>query len=198
MLTNYIRVARPLLPCLLVLLLGSCQKEAKLSPAPPNVFYTLPQGNHPYDQDILQFYNTYHTYILYKFDSSDFNYNITAPLDATLSARPADTNYIAQAMAFLHANWFDAYPPAFLQKTLPFKILLSSNICYLSGQAWGIDTMNNAYSSYSGYNQVTFGLVMDSLLTLTSSQIDSTRGGAATDILAERHPEFQDRNTCGF
>jgi hypothetical protein len=159
----------------ILLTLTACHKEAALQPSSSNRLYTLPQGNHPYDQDIQQFYDTYHTVMLYKFDSMDYQYNITGPLNVYLYIKPADTSYIPAALDFIHTNWLDLYPSAFLQKTLPFKILLASSI------GIGVPYLSqivayNYQSTYAGMNWVGFGIVNDSLQKLTPGQIDTTRG----------------------
>lgn len=159
----------------LLVMLTACQKEAALTPSPAHPFYSLPQGNHPYDQSIGQFYQNYHSYILYKFDSAAYNYNVTGPLNPELAMQVADTNDITAALDFLHAQWLDLYPTAFLQQTLPYKILLSSQISIADIYNGQIDYYSY-YGASAGLNYVAFGLANDSLKTLTTPQIDSTRG----------------------
>ncbi|WP_431216327.1 hypothetical protein ACQ86N_17855 [Puia sp. P3] len=101
---------------LLSLLIAGCQKEAALTPSPAKPLYTLPQGNHSYDQTIMQFYQTYHSLMLYRFDSVAYNYNVTGPLNPDLTMTMADTNAISSALDFLHANWLDLYPSAFCSR----------------------------------------------------------------------------------
>jgi len=159
----------------LVSLLTACQKEAALTASPAKPLYTLPQGNHSYDQSILQFYQNYHSLILYRFDSVAYGYNVTGPLNPQLAMRVADTNAISSALDFLHANWLDLYPEAFLQQTLPYKILLSSQISIADLFNGQVD-FYRYYPAMGGLNYVAFGLVNDSLNTLTAQQVDSTRG----------------------
>jgi len=108
----------------------SCQKESPLVVSEPgtNVFYQLPQGNHPYDDEIVEFYKNYNCFILYKFSEADYNYNWTASVTTTLSVESADTMYISDALKYLHRNLFDIYPKQFLKETMPFSILLASKI----------------------------------------------------------------------
>lgn len=168
--------------CLVWSAFSSCNKEAALQPSIPVSTDTLPQGDHSYDTTILQFYNTYHTAILYRFDSVDYNYNWTMALQAGLTVQVADTNDINLALQFLQTNWFGVYPNAFLQKTLPYRILLGEHISSTGGGAVSTVSGNaiseflNRVSAMAGVNYVCFGIVNDSLKTLTPVQIDSTRG----------------------
>lgn len=161
--------------CVLSLVLLACKKEAPLSPGAPDVLYKLPQGNHPYDTAIQNFYNKYHCFILYKWDSTEFLYAVTRNFTDAVMAYAADSDYVQQALDFMHANWFDLYPSAFLQQTLPLKILLASDIDTVKS-AQGITIHHVFPSSVAGYNHVTFGLVNGSLPTLTTGERDTARG----------------------
>lgn len=159
--------------------LCACRKDGASSPFPDaNTFYSLPQGNHPYDTAIVSFYKKYNSFILYRFDSVDYNYNITNLVFPGLYMSPADTGDISQALGYLQTNLFNVYPESFLQKTMPFKILLASNIfVYSTGNDNnGMQAGTYYYGAYAGGNYVAFGLVNDSLKTLTGHQLDSTRG----------------------
>lgn len=166
--------------CLLLItslsFLISCQKEDPLNVSMPgtNVFYKLPQGNQPYDDKIVELYNKYNCFILYKFDSVDYNYNLTGNVFDNLSIVPADTNYITEALGFLDKNLFNLYPDAFLKKSLPFSILLASDISVnvTDRNESGVHRL----SAISSVRSLSFGIVNDSLGSLTSAQLDSTRG----------------------
>ena len=154
----------------------SCQKESPLvvSDSGTNVFYQLPQGNHPYDDEIVEFYKNYNCFILYKFSNPDYNYNWTGPVDVNLSVNPADTMYISDALKYLHKNLFDIYPSQFLKATMPFSILLASKIKI--GNVQQDLNMISDYSAISSLRSLSFGLVNDSLQTLTGPDLDLSRG----------------------
>jgi putative zinc-binding metallo-peptidase len=157
---------------ILLCMASSCHKEAGLSPTPNPQLYTLPQGNQPYDAEILQFYHTYSSIILYKFNPQDFLFNYTINFPPSTTIAPADTNYVQQSLNFLHANWWDLYPSVFLQKTLPFKIFLSGSLMYQA-----VDYLPYSPIPVSAsQNSVAFGLANDSLQTLSPVQVDSVRG----------------------
>lgn len=114
--------------CMLFLMWGlsACNKEAKLTPDTPPAFYTLPQGQHPYDDTIVAFYKKYGSYILYKYDSIDYIYNYTTNL--TVNAPVANEAYIQSTLDFFRTQCLDYYPEAFLKQTMPFKILLAARM----------------------------------------------------------------------
>lgn len=109
-----------------VTILFACNKEAALTADPVKPRYTLPQGNHSYDDTIMDLYRKYGTYILYKFSQEDYTYDYTTTKkDSAINANAA---YIGTALRFFKTQLLDLYPESFIQKTMPFKILLASYI----------------------------------------------------------------------
>lgn len=111
---------------MLLLCLGACHKEAPLTPSPASDFYSLPQGNHPYDDSIMAFYKQYGSYMLYKFDTVDYAYNYTKYL--SIRAAQGNEAYVPQAIDFFKKQCLNLYPENFLQATMPFKVILASYI----------------------------------------------------------------------
>ncbi|SKA37851.1 hypothetical protein SAMN04488128_104349 [Chitinophaga eiseniae] len=110
----------------LLIVFTACRKEAILTPSVDVPSYTLPQGNHSYDDSIVQFYQKYNCYILYRFTHTDFAYNYTnMRQDSAFNANPA---YIGNTLRFFYDQLITRYPESFLKKTLPFKVLLASYI----------------------------------------------------------------------
>jgi hypothetical protein len=109
---------------LLLCIFSSCHKEA--SPVPDKVpdFYTLPQGNQPYDDSIVAFHQKYGSYILYKFTQRDLTYSYNYYLPVTYG--PANPAWIKNTLAYFRSECLDFYPESFLQKTMPFKIMLAA------------------------------------------------------------------------
>jgi hypothetical protein len=120
------------------LLILSCNKDNN----PPQVSeksatrYQLPQGNASFDAAILDLFQKYDSYILYKFSDVDFNYqfsyNLASPPFASISAvtgpvvmRGGDSIAIQSALDFMNTYWFSFYPEDFKKKYLPQKILLA-------------------------------------------------------------------------
>ena len=101
--------------------------------------YQLPQGNASFDNDILNFFQKYDSYILYKFSDVDFNYqfsyNLANPPVGSGNAvvgpvvmRGGDSIAIQSALDFMNTYWFSFYPEDFKKKYLPQKILLAGLI----------------------------------------------------------------------
>ncbi|RAJ08252.1 hypothetical protein LX64_00899 [Chitinophaga skermanii] len=111
---------------LLVVVMAACSKEDKLTPSPVKPLYQIPQGNQPYDDTIVKLYGQYKTYILYKYTHADFAYNLLN--NRTDSAQAPNLTYVPNALEMLRKGILNKYPEAFLQKTMPQKILLASSI----------------------------------------------------------------------
>lgn len=149
-------------------LLTACHKEAALKPTAIPPLYTLPQGTQPYDDSILAFHQHYGSYILYKFNQTDFAYNYTNV--RTDTAFVADTAYIPQALQFLEQQLFRFYPDSFLQRTMPLKILLASGITP------SFTTYQTGFATTS--SMMAFGYVNSSLPTLSTDAVKKVRSWA--------------------
>lgn len=120
-----------------------CYDEGKINPSeePELIYgkYTLPQGEHDYDDDIVAFYKDYGSLLLYKFTTKDFGWSPTGNVawDAardTVShggalskydAHPADELYVGEQLKLLQDKLF-GYLSDTLLHCLPQKILLCS------------------------------------------------------------------------
>lgn len=127
--------------CFITVGIVACSKDNN----PPQVSekstqrYQLPQGNAAFDNAILDYYNRYNSYILYKFSDVDFNYQLsynlaTPPVGNTAASpgpvvmRGGDSIAIQSALDFMDKYWFSFYPEDFKKKYLPQKILLAGLI----------------------------------------------------------------------
>lgn len=163
---------------LVLFTLAACKKkEGEIISDTLEPEYMLPQGNHPYDARIVNFYNTYGCYILYKFSAKDFAWNINSNLGFV--ADQGDEAYIEPALEALDKYLLELYPDDFLKKALPYKIILSSLIRELSVAGQPMPTPVNSVSSVS---QFTFGHASSRLATLTPAQLKVMK--------AELHTEF--------
>lgn len=126
---------------LLSLHVAACSDEGTLAPSatPEPIYgkYTLPQGNHDYDPEIVDFYNQYGVLILYKFEDKDFWWNLTTDIrwrydsvknetSAGYRAVLADTNHVGEQLSLLKNEFFAYFSNEALQEMLPQKILLCS------------------------------------------------------------------------
>lgn len=179
-LSSYLITNRILIAVTLLLGISSCKKEAALVASEDNKFYKLPQGNQPYDQQILAFYNKYKTVILYNFSTVDFIYAPAGPFDPTASAVPAGPVKIQETLDFLQQHLFNAYSEEFLQKVLPFKILLASE-AKIQLQ-FPFDPV--PVPAIAGYNHITFGL-NGQLDGMSAGALDTARGFLHSALLRQ-------------
>ena len=125
--------------CLIALsiLIVSCHKEAALQPSTVFSFnYALPQGKHTYDDTIVSFYKKYNCFILYKFNNDqDFRWTLGGGPMLPTYAMPADTNFISPVVSYILGRTLYLYSDTFLQKVLPYKILLSGGFESLTANA---------------------------------------------------------------
>jgi hypothetical protein len=120
------------------LFVTGCKKEAALTASEDNQGYLLPQGYHSYDTSILDWFNKYHSYFLYRFTDKDTYWTPTGWKNATPLASgawitgyevtQADENYINRQLALINKGWFSFYNDGFLKKFLPAKIMLCASI----------------------------------------------------------------------
>jgi len=132
-------------------LMTGCKKEAKLTPSdkPEDIYSdsSLPQGNHPYDADILQLFKNYRTFFLYKYQPRDLYYNVLYNSGGVYDSAsntvtkggyfdvPADQQYVGDQLNMLKQLWLNYYPDSLLRKGLPQKVyLLDSMYFSLPGQ----------------------------------------------------------------
>ncbi len=141
-----------------VLLLFACVKdEEKLTPSDINEFgYLIPQGNNSFDQRIVDYYNRYGVYMLYKFTPRDAYWTITK-WDSAYRLMPADPNYVDNQLDLIDTTFFSYYQDSTLRKYLPVKFLLCSSIL-LNGSGAQLDGFLTRPPGLSetGYNYETF------------------------------------------
>jgi hypothetical protein len=159
----------------LVLVASSCKKEDALTPSEFNELYKLPQGDQPYDQEIVEFYKKYNTVILYKFSMVDFAYSPLGAQPPHTTFSPVEPGQVQESLDFLNQQWFNTYPEVFLKKNLPFKILLASDIYRDIPSGTGENIGKSWPPAISGFNHVTFGRG-GRITGMTEIQKDSVRG----------------------
>ncbi|MBC9932830.1 hypothetical protein [Chitinophaga qingshengii] len=144
----------------------ACNKSAKLEPSPQKPFYTLPQGNHSYDDTIVAFHKKYDTYILYKFSQDDYAYDYTNKrADTAYEANPA---YIGASIRFFYDQLLNIYPEKFVQATMPLKIFLASGI--------GAKGIMNPRGFTATRSMLAIGWANDALPGKTPAEIKRMRG----------------------
>ena len=110
---------------LCALFLFSCNDEddVVISEKKENRF-DLPQGNHDFDDQIVEWYDKYGTAVLYKFSNPDLNYQFTSNANYDVKAG-AEEEGIQAAIQFLKEDFFDLYTDEVKKNLFPSKILMA-------------------------------------------------------------------------
>ena len=174
-------------PFLLMLIMAGCvKKEGTLPPSeePEDVYgdHTLPQGNHEYDAEIVEFYKKYNTLILYKYRPRDIYWNVTRSIEAFYNETtnsttygylytPPDENYIRPLLDFLKANFFSYFPDEILKKNLPRKIYLMDKYMYVTSGTGRPEQRNKTYYSAAfGYDYLALTGASADIINMTPEQ----------------------------
>lgn len=174
---------------MLCTLLVSCGEDT-ITPSDDNHLIAFPQGNHDYDQEIVEIYNRYGTQMLYRYNSAMMRWQVTDMLGYL--CQQADEQYVGQAVNFIKHNCFDFYQPDSLRKYLPYRIYLASDLGRLfdySGQdAAGNnvsikDTLWHTAASY-GYANLCFGITCSRLPQLSADSLQLAKGELNAAMLA--------------
>lgn len=97
--------------------------------------FLLPQGHEPYDWEIVEWFEKYNFYTLYKFSERDLYWNNTtwtkfvteAGGAGDLLGEPADPDYVGKQWDLCKQVFLNHYPDELL-KMMPFKFLLCSEL----------------------------------------------------------------------
>jgi hypothetical protein len=193
---------------LLVWAATACYKEEALTrtETPENVYseYTLPQGNHPYDADIMEFFRQYNTLILYKYEPHDIYWNEAMsigifrwnPDDPTNYAQgyyytPAQEEYIGDQLEFIKNKFFRHFSrPELLKSLLPKKIFLADTFGY-QGLAWagntptGPGTFTTMYMYYTVSDYMLFSMGGPRLATMTAAEKNKYKSDSFTNFFTK-------------
>ena len=167
-----------------------CWDEGELKPTPePELIYgkySLPQGDHDYDDDIVAFYKKYSSLILYKFTSKDFGWSPTGNVAWDIAkdtvydeynqgnkwnAIPANEQYVGNQLELLRKKFLNYLPDTFLY-LLPQKILLCSTIERLPTHLGYEPTPDQceAFNVYLGYFHMAVSCGNENILTMTAEE----------------------------
>lgn len=199
---------------LLTLLLGSCSNEDTPTPSTgTEPFWSLadlPQGDHEYDQRIVELSEKYNSVILYKFDIKEFYWNVTSDIrwwgdkydsfHPGYDAKVADENYVGELVKLLEEKVIVHFPDTLLTRTMPHKVLLLSKLDYAAEMFPSGKITWETIDAYSGYDYLAFNWANADIEAFTPA--DRTRfksKGCAAFLnrladkeLIERSSEFHD------
>lgn len=178
-----------------------CQKEDALTPSdvhePVLGGYVLPQGNHAYDSKIVELSNKYKTIILYKYDEKEFWWNVTTDIRWTYDtvkketvagyeALPANENYVGEQVELLATEFFSHFPDTLLARTLPYKILLSSQFNSIPARLKveiPAEKDKKLVNLYSGYDYLGVNWGNEKVLSMTKAERGAFRAEACYKFL---------------
>ena len=157
----------------------SCDKEDALSPTKtPEIGYVVPQGDHDYDQKIVDWSERYNSFILYKFNMKEVYWTVNQwiesvenpegslyPYTAGIRAANADENYVGQQLELLEKSFLNLYPDTTLMRCLPIKLLLCSQLCWRT-----VNNKETFYNTYNSYDCMAFNWGNADVLTMTAAQ----------------------------
>lgn len=114
----------------------ACYTENDLEPSGEITSYSVPQGDHDYDDVIVSYYEKYGSCLLYKFTEKDTYWTPSAWMNGVLGEGGkagyiisfANENYIGNQLGVIEDLWFAHYSEEFLSKFLPVTIFLCSEI----------------------------------------------------------------------
>ncbi len=164
------------------LILSSCVKEEEeLAPSNIESGYTVPQGEHDFDDDIVDFYDKYGSYLLYEFTEKDAYWTPSAWQNGAETSEDEEgsvgfiiempnVDYVDQELTLLNDTWFNYYSDEFLKEFLPIKILLCSNVGevgYSWDANWNLVYVASPISAYYNYDNICVNYTSEEIETLT-------------------------------
>lgn len=157
----------------------ACNDEHKLSPSEGDVYgYFVPQGEHDYDDKIVDWKNRYNVFTLYKWSPRDLYWSPTQWNEAKENTdgnayawtsgyygEQADEVYVEQQLDLIEKLFLSFYPDSTLQRCLPLKMLLCKELEQID--AAGVRTELNVYSSF---DLLAFNWGSERVLSLSSEE----------------------------
>lgn len=140
--------------------------------------YIVPQGNHDYDSEILDFYSKYGSCLLYKFTDKDTYWTPTGWKNGVLGpssqggspgyiVAPSDEKYVGKQVRLLKNLCFAFYTDEFLKKFLPVKLMLCSSVQSCTWQ--GLSIVGTEKPAYYNYDNICFSYGSSAVDNLTLS-----------------------------
>lgn len=173
-----------------ILFMVACSDEGTIIPSTePEFRYSLPQGDHLYDDKIVDWFERCDFYILYKFEPKDVYFNLgydwQGPILDTIidqygnetytakgySVEMADETYIEQQLTWIEEMFLNHYSAGILKACMPQKIILGKNLfSYFSATF----RMSYDYTTYL-FNEIIFSHGDESIETLSNDKKNSVK-----------------------
>ncbi|MDR1743354.1 MAG: hypothetical protein LBR48_05980 [Dysgonamonadaceae bacterium] len=151
-------VAGALLLCLT--LTTSCYREDALTPSEGGIEprFTLPQGNNPWDDDIMQIYEQYGVYLIYTdLEISDFNRNWVGTIGTDYEGYSSQNDAMtAGYVKFMKTHIFPYLTPQVYKKVLPMYWYMAYNV---RANFFGFHTpQNNMFNGLDFWAMCMYGI----------------------------------------
>ena len=169
------------LVCALALCAGCYEEDDIHVTEGLEVSYTLPQGDHPYDKTIMDWYEQYGFYSLYIFEDKDIywaNENWEERFEdgseggGSLKGVPADPDYVGEQLEMVQTYFFDLYPDSLIAHYMPLKLLLCSELWNVTRgydqMTWEVTDIYNKLWAYEGWDYIAVNGGSAEMNTITS------------------------------
>lgn len=136
----------------LVFLTGCYEKEDDITPTEgTEEIFPLPQGDHDYDDQIVEWHDKYGFYALYIFEDKDLYWANTEWLEGfrpeiasggSLKGKAGDPDYVGQQLEVIKELFLNNYPDELIEKGMNLRLLLCSELWY----TWNERTFDEAWN----------------------------------------------------
>ena len=133
--------------CAILLCTGCYKKEDALSPSnDPEDLISLPQGDHDYDDVIMDWFDNYGFTALYIFEDTDIywaneswlqgDHEIVDIKGGTEIGEPGDDEYVGDLCDMFSKLFLNHYPENLLTEGMPLRVLMCSKLWSLEYDRW--------------------------------------------------------------
>lgn len=174
--------------CCLMLFVRCYNEDALVSSGIAELKYTLPQGNHDYDDKIMDWFERCGFYILYKFEPKDVYWNLKDWQELEkdtiwktyhgINAVPAEEAYAGKLLDVVERRFLNFYPDTMLRRCMTMKLLLCSKLEVGAGS--GV----SARSFRTGFDYLAVNYGSEQIEQLTPHQIDLLKDTMHLSFLA--------------
>ncbi|WP_099291156.1 putative zinc-binding metallopeptidase [Butyricimonas sp. Marseille-P3923] len=121
---------------IILILAGGCSDKDELTPSEGLEFsYSLPQGEHDYDAKIMDWFERYGFYALYRFApekdlywNGSFSNKMTNDKFSGIHGEMANEIYVGEQLQLLEESFLNFYQDSTLYRCMPMKLLLCSTL----------------------------------------------------------------------
>lgn len=156
-----------------------CSEDNKLTPSDIDMYgYFVPQGEHDYDDKIVEWKNRYNFFALYKWEPRDLYWSPTGwseakenpegstyPWTNGYCGEASDEAYVGQQLELIEKSFISFYPDSTLRRCMPLKMILCKKL-----QLVGTNGVGSDKNIYGNFDLLAFNWGNADILSLTSVQ----------------------------